>query len=65
MSEEESAVRRQVFVADRGAENDVLRMIDKLEELLESAPHFLNKAWSVDIEEFFVLTNRRLRKARV
>ena len=58
MSDEQSVLQRPVFIGDRSSETDVLRMIDKLEELVEGALHLFNKAVMVDLEEFFVLTNR-------
>ncbi|MDO8588541.1 MAG: hypothetical protein Q7T82_16055 [Armatimonadota bacterium] len=58
MNQEHSPVRRRSFIGDRTSEADVLKMLDKLEELVEGALHLFNKAWFVDLEEFFVLTNR-------
>ena len=57
-NQEHSPVRRRSFIGDRTSEVDVLKMLDKLEELVEGAMHLFNKAWFVDLEEFFVLTNR-------
>jgi hypothetical protein len=57
-NEEQAPVRRRSFIGDRSSEVDVLKMLDKLEELVEGAVHLFNKAWFVDLEEFFVLTNR-------
>lgn len=37
---------------------DILRLIDELESLVEGARHFLGKAIFVDIDRFFVLTNK-------
>jgi vacuolar-type H+-ATPase subunit H len=58
MNQEQSELLRPAFVIDRGSEVDVLKMLDKLEELVEGALHLFNKAWFVDLDEFFVLTNR-------
>ena len=58
MNQEQSPNRRRSFIGDRTSEVDVLKMLDKLEELVEGAVHLFNKAWFVDLEEFFVLTNR-------
>ncbi|MDO8684706.1 MAG: hypothetical protein Q7N50_14670 [Armatimonadota bacterium] len=58
MNEDQNVVRRPSFLVDKGAEVDVLKMLDKLEELVEASVHLFNKAWFVDLEEFFVLTNR-------
>lgn len=56
--EEQEAPRRRSFIGDRSSEVDVLKMLDKLEELVEGSVHLFNKAMFVDLEEFFVLTNR-------
>ena len=58
VSQEQVPLRRPSFVGDRSSEADILKMLDKLEELVEGSVHLFNKAWFVDIEEFFVLTNR-------
>jgi cell division septum initiation protein DivIVA len=58
MENEQEVVRRPQFIGERGSETDVLKMLDKLEELLEGSMHLFNRAWFVDLEEFFVLTNK-------
>lgn len=58
MDEERNAERKPSFITDRNSETDVLRMLDKLEELVEGSLHLFNKALFLDLEEFFVLTNR-------
>jgi len=59
LNQEQIPVRKPTFITtDRNSEMDVLKMLDKLEELVENALHLFNKAWFVDLEEFFVLTNR-------
>lgn len=58
VNEEQVTVTKPNFVSDRGSEVDVLKMLDKLEELVEGSMHLFNKAWFVDLEEFFVMTNR-------
>jgi hypothetical protein len=58
INEEQPPVQKRNFIGDRSSEVDVLKMLDKLEGLVEGAVHLFNKAWFVDLEEFFVLTNR-------
>ena len=58
VNQEQVPLRRPSFLGDRNSEADILKMLDKLEELVEGSLHLFNKAWFVDIEEFFVLTNR-------
>lgn len=58
MNEEQPPVQKRSFIGDRSSEVDVLKMLDKLETLVEGAVHLFNRAWFVDLEEFFVLTNR-------
>jgi cell division septum initiation protein DivIVA len=41
-----------------GAAIDVPKLIDRLEELIENSRHFFNKAWGIDLEEFYILTNK-------
>ena len=37
---------------------DVPKLIDRLEDLVETSRHFFNKAWGIDVEEFYILTNK-------
>jgi len=37
---------------------DVPKLIDRLEDLVENSRHFFNKAWGIDLEEFYILTNK-------
>jgi vacuolar-type H+-ATPase subunit H len=37
---------------------DVPKLLDRLEDLVENSRHFFNKAWGVDLEEFYILTNK-------
>ena len=41
-----------------GAAIDVPKLIDRLEDLVENSRHFFNKAWGIDLEEFYILTNK-------
>lgn len=41
-----------------GATIDVPKLIDRLEDLVERSRHFFNKAWGIDLEEFYILTNK-------
>lgn len=41
-----------------GAAIDVPKLIDRLEDLVEGSRHFFNKAWGIDLEEFYILTNK-------
>jgi cell division septum initiation protein DivIVA len=33
-------------------------LLDRLEDLVENSRHFFNKAWGIDLEEFYILTNK-------
>jgi vacuolar-type H+-ATPase subunit H len=41
-----------------GSAIDVPKLIDRLEDLVEGSRHFFNKAWGIDLEEFYILTNK-------
>lgn len=41
-----------------GTAIDVPKLIDRLEDLVEGSRHFFNKAWGIDLEEFYILTNK-------
>jgi len=41
-----------------GSAIDVPKLIDRLEDLVENSRHFFNKAWGIDLEEFYILTNK-------
>ena len=58
MSQEQLTVQRSPFLAERDAEVDILKLLDRLEEQVEGATHLFNKAVFVDLDEFFVLTNK-------
>jgi hypothetical protein len=58
MNQERITVQRPPFLAERDAEVDILKLLDRLEEQVEDAIHFWNKAMFVDQDEFFALTNK-------
>ena len=58
MNQEQLTVQRPPFLAERDAEVDILKLLDRLEEQVEDAMHLFNKAMFVDLDEFFVLTNK-------
>lgn len=41
-----------------GVAIDVPKLIDRLEDLVGGSRHFFNKAWGIDLEEFYILTNK-------
>jgi regulator of protease activity HflC (stomatin/prohibitin superfamily) len=41
-----------------GVAIDVPKLIDRLEDMVEGSRHFMNKAWGIDLEEFYILTNK-------
>lgn len=58
MSDERIVVQRPSFRSGRGAQEDILKLLDGLEELAENAYSFFGRAWGIDIEEFHMLTNK-------
>lgn len=58
MSDERMVVQRPSFMSSRGAQEDILKLLDGLEELTDNAYSFFGKAWGVDVEEFHMLTNK-------
>src|SRR3990170_1058986 len=45
-------------MADDYRGNDVLKLLDRLEDMLEHRPQFMNRAWGVDLDMFFTLTRK-------
>ncbi len=58
MNQEQQTIKKSPFLSARDAEVDILKLLDRLEEQVESAIHIFNKAMFVDLDEFFVLTNK-------
>lgn len=58
MSQEQIIVRRPSFLNAANSQDDVLRLLDKLEELADSTQSFLGRAWGLNLEEFHMLTNK-------
>ena len=58
MNEERIVVQRPSFMSGRGSQEDILKLLDGLEDLAESAYSFFGKAWGIDLEEFHMLTNK-------
>jgi len=58
MTQDQLTVQRPPFLAARDAEVDILKLLDRLEEQVEQSMHLFNKAMFVDLDEFFVLTNK-------
>lgn len=59
MTDERIVVQRPSFMSGRGSQQeDILKLLDGLEELAESAYSFFGRAWGIDLEEFHMLTNK-------
>ena len=58
MTDERIVVQRPSFMSGRGSQEDLLKLLDGLEELAESAYSFFGRAWGIDLEEFHMLTNK-------
>ena len=58
MTQEQLTVQRPPFLAERDAEVDILKLLDRLEEQVDGAVCLFNKAMFVDVDEFFVLINK-------
>ena len=58
MNQEQLTVQRPPFLAERDAEVDILKLLDRLEEQIDGATQLVNRAFFVNVDEFFVLTNK-------
>ncbi len=58
MSQEQFAVRRPSYLNGANSQEDILKLLDSLEELAESAYALFGRAWGVNLEEFHMLTNK-------
>lgn len=58
MSQQNGTVNRASFVNGRSSSDDILRLLDRLEELSENARCYFGRAWGLDLEEFHMLTNK-------
>lgn len=58
MSQEQTVVRRSPFSNGGNSHEDVLTQLDKLEELVDTTPSLLGRAWGLNLEEFYVLTRK-------
>jgi len=58
MNQEQIVVKRPAYLNDRGSENDILRLLDKLEDLADGSFELWHRAWGLNLDEFHMLTNK-------
>lgn len=58
MAQEQVVIRKPSFLSSVSPQEDILRLLDDLEELADSATLFMGKRWGLDDEEFHVLINK-------
>lgn len=58
MTQDQITVQQPSYIGTRDSEVDILKLLDRLEEQVEQATHLFNKALFIDLDEFFVLTNK-------
>jgi cell division septum initiation protein DivIVA len=58
MSQEQIVVQRPSFLSSRSSQEDILKLLDRLEELAENTHSFFGRAWGMNLEEFHMLTNK-------
>ncbi len=58
MSDEQTSVPRYPFVRQRGPEVDIYRLLDKLEDSVDSGFELWNRAWGVKTEDVHMLINK-------
>ncbi len=58
IGEETVETRKVPFVVPGTPREDILKLLDGLEDLADSANSLFGKAWGVDLEEFHMLTNK-------
>ena len=58
MNQDHVSVPRPAYLNDRGPETDVLKLLDKLEDLADGAIEFWHRAWGLILDEFHMLTNK-------
>jgi vacuolar-type H+-ATPase subunit H len=58
MNQDHVSVPRPAYLNERGPETDVLKLLDKLEDLADGAIEFWHRAWGLSLDEFHMLTNK-------
>ena len=58
MNQERTVVQKPSFKTSKHSQDDILKLLDNLEELADDAYRFFGRAWGLDLEEFYMLTNR-------
>ena len=59
MNQEQTVIKRPSFLGNPNPQEDILKLLADLEELVEEGAHsFLGKAWGIDLDEFRVLTSK-------
>ncbi len=58
MSQEQTVIRRPAFLNNGNSQEDVLRLLDSLEDLVEDSHQFMGKVWAMDLEEFHMRINK-------
>lgn len=58
MNQDQVSAARPAYLNERGPETDVLKLLDKLEDLVDSSWPFWHRAWGLSLDEFYMLTNK-------
>lgn len=58
MNQEQLVVQRPSFPSYRNSQEDIYKLLDSLEDLVEDSRHIFGRAWGVKIDDFDVLTNK-------
>ena len=58
MNSDKMAAPKPGYISGRGYENDILKLLDKLEDLADGSMEFWHRAWGISLDEFHMLTNK-------
>jgi len=58
MNQEQTAVRRPSFLNGGSSQEDILKLLDSLDDLAESAPKVFGRVWALKDDEFHMLINK-------
>jgi len=58
MGHDQISTPKPAYLNDRGSENDILKILDKLEDLADGCMEFWHRAWGLNLDEFHMLTNK-------
>lgn len=58
MSQEQTPIQRYPFLSQRGSEVDILKLLDKLEDVIDDGYEWFHRSWGVKTEEVHMLINK-------